>query len=172
MKSLITISLFILTFSPCLAQTTSVNGKLVVNKEEESDVAQKVTVHLKDGNNLQSVLVDKNLMFSFVNIKNERVVISFSPPSYSTNSAYTINLKDQKNDSIKIPYSSKCKYSKRFDNTCPKCHKKDQVIPISYGLSASISKREEKQNLKTFPGGCIISDCQPTWHCERDKLEF
>jgi len=55
--------------------------------------------------------------------------------------------------------------------TCPACHKKDQVIPISYGKPGPETiKKANKGEIKL--GGCMISGTSPRFYCKTDKLEF
>ncbi len=61
-----------------------------------------------------------------------------------------------------------CKYDVHEKNKiCPKCKKQDKVIPIVYGLSVGPL---DKKNY--YYAGCVITYCDPHWHCKRDKLEF
>jgi len=68
-----------------------------------------------------------------------------------------------------------CPYNLQVDNTCPKCKKKDKVHPICYGLVTDIY--DEKGNIisntiNCHPGGCAVTDCDPSWYCKRDDYEF
>jgi hypothetical protein len=33
-------------------------------------------------------------------------------------------------------------------------------------------KKIDPEKNKSFAGGCVTSDCQPYWYCERDKTKF
>ena len=69
---------------------------------------------------------------------------------------------------VKIVLPPPCEYDKRRNNmTCPICSKKDQVVPILYGLP--IGKLHQK---KFYYAGCIITFCDPNWYCKRDKHKF
>lgn len=53
---------------------------------------------------------------------------------------------------------------------CPYGHK-DDIIPISYGLpSDKMLKKAEKR--KCFLSGCMVSECNPKWHCTKHKINF
>ncbi len=76
---------------------------------------------------------------------------------------------------MRITFPKDCSFNRHAINkTCPKCKKGDKVFSIFYGLPVF----DEKGNVpgrppeKYQPGGCMVSDCDPTWYCQRDKLEF
>lgn len=76
---------------------------------------------------------------------------------------------------VNIELPPPCKYdANKKNNTCPKCNKKDKVIPIVYGLLISTNGDDPlKDEGKTFKaGGCGISNCDTHWFCKRDKIEF
>jgi hypothetical protein len=54
---------------------------------------------------------------------------------------------------------------------CPKCHKNDQVIHITYGEPTS-EMMERANNGEVYIGGCLIYADNPNWYCKRDDLEF
>ncbi len=59
-----------------------------------------------------------------------------------------------------------CKY-KKGNKKCPACRKKDEVIPIVYGLPVG-----ERDWNKYYFAGCKISYCDPKWFCKRDSIKF
>ena len=69
---------------------------------------------------------------------------------------------------IRLELPSPCKYEAHAKNKiCPICGKKDEVVPILYGLP--IGPLDEK---KYYYAGCEIMPCHPNWYCKRDKCEF
>ena len=77
--------------------------------------------------------------------------------------------------SITILFPKNCGYNRRGrNNKCPSCKKSDKVIPISYGLPVPLY--DEQGNIikepKHYSAGCDVSDCDPGWYCERNKLKF
>jgi len=78
--------------------------------------------------------------------------------------------KTQTNADLKFPDA--CQYNiQGTDRRCPKCHKTDKVLPICYGLPM-YDEKGNKQGPKCYSAGCIVSDCDPNWYCERDALRF
>lgn len=73
---------------------------------------------------------------------------------------------------FEFQYTIICDYDQSgTKHDCPVCHKQDQVIPISYGYPSSIGiERANKGEI--YLGGCMVSDCDPQWHCKRCKKEF
>lgn len=131
----------------------------------------------KDKTILDSVKVDKDLGFVFEDIKEDSMQVFFSQRSYPTDRSYIITLSDGETKNATFDFRSTCPYSER-KSKCPACLKKDAVIPISYGLNFQVKfvgkdGKEKKSNKKRVrQGGCVVSDCQPYWYCERDELEF
>jgi hypothetical protein len=79
-------------------------------------------------------------------------------------------------NTMEISFSPFCHYSKE-NKTCPVCCTDDKVVPIVYGLIASINKVDENGNIienkKNYKaGGCVVSGCDPHWYCEQDDVEF
>jgi hypothetical protein len=56
------------------------------------------------------------------------------------------------------------------EDTCPVCHKKDQVIPIRYGKPNKELMQRAKEG-KVRLGGCVMSG-RPSRYCKRDDKEF
>ncbi len=54
--------------------------------------------------------------------------------------------------------------------TCPKCQKDDQVIPILYGYPAG--KMPAAAEGDFIVGGCGIHPEMPAWYCKACDLEF
>ena len=69
---------------------------------------------------------------------------------------------------MKVVLPKPCKYESNWKNKrCPVCGKKNKVVPIRYGL---LDLRLDYRNGE--PGGCVITDCDPTWYCRTDSLKF
>lgn len=58
---------------------------------------------------------------------------------------------------------------KKDYDTCPVCHKKDQVIPIRYG-KPNLELQKEAEKGKVRLGGCELK--KKSRYCKRDDLEF
>lgn len=55
-------------------------------------------------------------------------------------------------------------------DTCPNCHKSDQVISIRYGKpNTELMERAKKGEVRL--GGCMQAG-RPTRYCKRDDKEF
>jgi len=65
----------------------------------------------------------------------------------------------------------KCKKMKRFTKKCPTCQSNDQVVPIMYGMPGP-KMQDDHFAGKIHLGGCVISENDPKWFCQRDEVEF
>lgn len=147
-------------------------GKLILAHSKDKEFTLKNTyVVLKSKNQIDSVRVDENLNFIFRNIKDDSLRIYVYPRSYPINRNYIIHLNRNEIKKVELQYSPVCPYEKKSGKICPVCGKEDKSIPIKYGLIVE-DNREKTKRKKYKPGGCVVSDCQPNWFCERDKIEF
>lgn len=187
MKRKIFFYFLFISFS-CFSQTGKLTGKLILKDVENyKKVSENTFVILKDGKRIDSIKVDDKLSFSFENLSTDKLQVFTSLTSYP-NMIYSIYLKEHEIKSIEIPYTSTCPYSKDRKNVCPTCNKNDKVLPIFYGLlsitkykdkngnptdiNGKIISKEEDERVRFISGGCVVSDCQPNWFCQRDQLNF
>ncbi len=156
------------------SQTGKISGKLNLQDiENRSTVIENTFAILKSKTISDSVKIDSDLSFKFENLPSDTFLVSFSRRSYPYNERYIVYLKDGDAENINVSYTSICPYEKTKDGICPVCKRKDEVIPIRYGLLAvKIEKDKKPSKRKYFPGGCVVSDCQASWFCERDQKEF
>lgn len=166
MKSVLPIFLALLFFSDLMlfGQLGQVSGHLYDQREKE-DLAYAIVwlVNTKKG--------------ATTDLKGNFLIDSIAPGTYSLKVTFlgygdtTINdikIQPDKKLTFNLTLPPLCKYDKKKKNkTCPKCGKKDKVIPIVYGLPVGPMDEE-----KYYYAGCIISYCDPNWHCKRDKYEF
>jgi hypothetical protein len=166
--------LFLMSFSLVHSQTGKITGKLNLLDLENKDFVRDSTYIIVTSKSIHdSVKLDDDFSFHFNNLPADTFYISFSRRSYPHDYRYLIYLNDAENKKINIEYWSTCPYDRTKDGICPICKKKDEVIPIHYGLLASkIEKNKKPSKTKYYPGGCLVFDCQASWFCERDKKEF
>lgn len=84
-------------------------------------------------------------------------------------------LKVQNDSLTHVVFPGSCKYNLHIaDKICPKCKKANHVIPIWFGLEMPLfdKKGNEIKTEKHYSRGCIVSNCDPHWYCEKDKFEF
>ena len=72
--------------------------------------------------------------------------------------------------SISYPDSCRYIYPKNYKPVCPKGHS-DSIVSILYGLPTNRAMDKAKKGL-IYLGGCIVSDCDPQYYCNKHKLEF
>ena len=175
MKKTFSIIFTFIGISFCIAQNGVINGKIIAEIPQEAElIAENTKVILEINGIEKTTIVDKNLNFSFYNLESDSIRIKTEPQSYLRNRIIIGFIKPNDTVNVKISYSLSCKYDKSKENkTCPVCKKEDQVIPISYGFIAEISKKGEDIKEKEYKsGGCVITGCDPNWFCKRDEIEF
>ena len=171
------ISILLILLGNCMlgfAQTGKIDGRMNLRDLENKNIVIETTfVILKSKTISDSAKLDKDLSFKFENLPSDTFLVSFSRRSYPYSGEYIFYLKDGETRKLDVPYSSTCPFDKIKDGICPVCKKTDEVIPIRYGLiTTKIGKDKKPSKRKYKSGGCMISDCQASWFCERDQKEF
>ena len=180
MNRFINILILTISFAFCSAQTIKIEGKLILqNEDDRCSVTEKTQVVLEQNGIKQSTFVNNKLEFFFEINGFDKMKITTIPRGIGNVTGYVYdfsNIESRKSDTIQIeiPYSLTCKYDKSKNiKTCPICNKVDKVIPIVYGLIVDVVKKGEEAKKKAYKsGGCVITGCDPNWYCERDKYEF
>jgi hypothetical protein len=64
-------------------------------------------------------------------------------------------------------------YPNDYIPTCPENHT-DKIIPIAYGLIIGNIDKDKKENSEPeyFPGGCMVTGCDPRYYCTIHLREF
>lgn len=171
----------------CNAQNGKIVGKIIVkNSEDKKFLPKNIYAILKSKTINDSILLNENFEFKFENLKADTLKLSFSVRNYPTNKYYIIRLNENEIYTADISISPVCPYkNSEQKHECPKCGKKDKVIPIVYGLISSVyfvnqkgqkidknGKEITTKEKEYHSGGCVVSECQPNWYCGRDKTEF
>jgi len=94
---------------------------------------------------------------------------------FEPDTTFNIKLKKDSTVEIKIDYPPKiCPYEKtKLTGICPTGNHKDNVIPIVYGLVAgpkSFFRKVKKGKIEL--GGCVVTGCDPNWHCKTHDRRF
>ena len=144
---------------------------MLENPAEKKYLSEKIIVIVKQKEKIDTAVVDHNLNFAFQNVKSDSFGFRIVPPSKLPLSSIKYSSENEIKV-LEIGYSPVCKYSdSRIKTNCPTCDRKNQVVPIVYGLIMEIGTRKNKKQ-KSKRGGCIVTDCQPNWYCKRDSTEF
>lgn len=157
-----------------IGQNSKISGRLIVkNKGNKKNIVENTMVVITSDSIQKFTTVDKNLNFSFDSLISDTYNIQVKTIFYYQDTTfYNIVLKDNELIKLKIPYPPFCIYRNTKGKFCPICRKKDKVIPILYGLMIFNPEEPEKQEDEYYPGGCMVSGCDPNWYCKRDKKEF
>jgi len=150
----------------CLAQTGTIKGKVYDKNEKEGlAFANVFLVNHKIGAG-----TDLNGDFRIDSIPIGTYDLRITYLGYQDFTLTSIKVTKDTIIDLNINYPPPCKYDKK-NKYCPVCKKKDKVIPIVYGLPSQGLLKESKKG-KVRLGGCMISGCDPSWYCKRDKKEF
>ena len=169
-KQIFLVLLFYLCYGLSVAQTGKLTGHLVVDKNEKKRIAGHTSIFLGIGSS-KIAFPDKDLNFSFDSLFSGITLLRIIGAIQMDTLIKNILIQDGKTTHLEI--TLRCKYDKnKKDRTCPKCRKKDQSIPIAYGLLVDTGKKSKQKEKEFFTGGCVISGCDPNWYCKRDKIKF
>jgi hypothetical protein len=172
--------LFLLTLgSLCsTAQTGQINGRLIVDKKDSKTVAKHTIILLQSKKNNKFVFLQPDLTFRIDSLNPDTVSIKLSTVFYFRDTIVSdIVIRNDMKLNLEIKYPPSCVFDHSKDNkTCPVCGKKDQTIPIIYGLLVDTGKGKKKNKKEAgidyYVGGCVISGCDPHWYCKRDDKKF
>lgn len=170
-RQIFLVLLFYLCYGYCLAQTGKLTGHIVVAKNEKKRVADYTSVFLGIGSS-KIAFLDKDLNFSFDSLFSGITLLRIIGGIQLDTVIKNILIQDGKTTHLEITLNP-CKYNKsKKDMTCPVCKKKDESIPIVYGLLIDTGKKTKRKEKEIYTGGCVISGCDPNWYCKRDKTKF
>lgn len=126
-----------------------------------------------------SIYINSNQQGVASDVNGNFEIDSLKPGIYNLTASYFgmedsvikgVEIIENRQTEIKLILPPPCKYDARAKNKrCPKCNKKNKVIPIVYGLIIGIDKKYQKRH---YLGGCVISGCDPNWYCKRNQLKF
>lgn len=169
-KALIILFIFISFEYP---NTADLKGRLLIGDPENYEsILTNTKIILETSTRNDTVSLDKNMNFIFKDVQADTCRIYFSKRTYPSNTYYKLYFNPKDTKTLELNYRSTCPYKKE-KSVCPICKKEDKVIPIVYGMIAEITKKgEEKKKEKYRSGGCVVSDCDPHWFCERDDTNF
>jgi hypothetical protein len=142
---------------------------------------------------LEKVNVDSNGLFSFLVAEDKYFTLGIShrmPYFYIGNDksdsfflyreafAHNISLKNGNKYFEIFQLMVTCPYDQTKKQAfCPKCKKRDKVLPIIFGLEIPIfdknGKIDRKSSRKHYSGGCMVdSYCNPSKRCSRCNKDF
>ncbi len=183
-KPLLILSILILTLCKSLfAQTGKLQINLKILPELEQFLnSETIDVSLLTDGNPHREVISKTQTILFDSLKTDSIVIHISAyvkkNRFEKSYYYFSRLISIQNDSIskvELTFPEDCQFMKQSLNKhCPKCRRSDRVIPIRYGLGVPLfdSLGNIIKEERSYPGGCTVSNCDPNWYCERDKLKF
>ena len=175
MKTLI-VTLFIFFGCSVSAQTASFTCKLTFDYPPSEHILEDFSLKISGGLNARYLLMDNAETFSVSGLNADTISIHISDFGCTDTVIHNILLKPGEETVLNVHIPSRCVYDKsENDNTCPVCGKKDEVIPVEYGLPIfknARTQRKFEKNPTFYAAGCEITCCDPNWYCKRDKKLF
>lgn len=169
MRLLLLIVLFVYGRS---AYSQTVSGKLTDTKQNKPIAYASVLLFSKE-NTRRAVMSDQGGAFTFKGVKPGKYSITISSTEYRDTTFSNILVDGD--TALHLTYYNYCQYDYSLNNrTCPKCNKRNAVIPIMYGLPVSTDGEDPQKldGIKYILAGCETTGCDPHWYCKRDKLSF
>ena len=131
-----------------------------------SDPKQETTLVNADTTSFNLPGFDSLVLFIYCNVTKDDFFKEYRILSVLTNDMSKSSL------NLSFEFPERCQYNLRgINKNCPKCHKTDKVLPVCYGLPI-YNEKGEALGPKCHIAGCIVSECDPAWYCNRDKLSF
>jgi hypothetical protein len=140
-----------------------------------------ITIFFRDGNERVQGFLDSNNRAEFKDLLSDtlkllmysEVKIKDSIATKTLNAFYSVAINKNGQTVLDLTFPKDCEFNRHtFNDTCPVCKKNDRVVPIVYGLLSPPSLFKGRIFEDFIPGGCVISDCDPTWYCKIDELSF
>ena len=129
-----------------------------------------IGTHLYIPNTNKQTTTDSNGNFLLEHVPEGTYNLKIRTLTYPEKTIEAINIQGDTIIELNILFPPECKYNHK-NMTCPVCNKKDEVVPVVYGMPTEKTMREADQG-KVKLGGCVISGCDPKWYCKRDETWF
>ena len=156
---------FFLIPNSLIAQKATVDS---IIKEYQTPFRPAIVLLFKNNSRVDSTMAKYgNLIFEGMEPGNYRIV--FNAIGQPSTRKESIEVKQGQYLKIYVKLSGPCIYTYPADYVpaCPKGHS-DNIIPIVYGLF--VIKKEYKDSI--YPGGCVVSGCDPKYYCKTHKIIF
>ena len=151
----------------CLAQVGALKG-YVVNIDDSTYVSGISVALLDSSGTAASTYTDEKGYFEIFGIKFGFYDLKLAVVAYPVKLVKRIEIAPNVVSERRINFPDPCSPAK--DKICPRGHS-NMIIPIIYGMPDNTLIRRAK-NGKVFLGGCLVSYCDPKWHCKLHKIVF
>jgi len=157
--------LFVIITIQTFAQDGSLTGHISY-LEDSCDFNNVTLLILKEGQIVSGSVTDKYGKYEIKDIPYGKYDLKIFTLGFRDKIVYNYEIKENSQTENFI-YPDPCKSSKRI---CPHGHK-DSVIPILYGYpTVRNMKKAKKGKIKLV--GCVVTDCDPKWHCKKHDIDF
>lgn len=145
-------------------QTGTIEGRIWDRKRESGLAFGNINIYSAS----KGATADKSGRFRIKELPVGMYDVRVSMFGYGDTTLTGVHIGADSTTVVKVALPGPCEYESHWkDKRCPACGKKDKVVPMVYGLLDFNWDYRKGQ-----PGGCVITDCDPTWYCRRDSLEF
>ncbi len=161
-KFLIILLIFILTIKG-FAQYGKINGHIYDTEKKENLAYANIKIL---GTQIRTH-TDTNGNFKIDSLADGVYDIYIKYIGYKDTTIQKIKIFENAEINLRINFPPPYVY-KGVSKRCPKCGRKNNVIPIVYGLPSSGMQKKERDG-KVRLGGCKMTGCDPTWYCKGDQ---
>ena len=168
MKSALLI-VFIMSALSGFCQNGQITGKVIIDKEMVG--FNYLTIHLKTGDStVKTTFPDSIGHFTITDIRNGSYNLVLSHIGVRSMVTENLNVSTNTKLELELIYPSPCSFAKGPKPACPLQHS-NGIIPIFYGLPSPRALKKAKKGTIHL-GGCITTDCDPTYFCKVHNMEI
>lgn len=161
------ISFLLLLFCSCVTvfcQTGTIEGRIWDRKRESGLAFGHINIY----GSSEFATADKSGRFRIKELPVGTYDVRVSLVGYGDTTLTGVHVGVDSTTVVQVALPGPCEYESHWkDKRCPACGKKNKVVPMVYGL-LDLNWDDRKGE----PGGCVITDCDPTWYCRTDSLKF
>ena len=147
------------------SQTGNLKGHISF-LDDNSDFGNLTILLVQNGKVITCAITDNKGNYVINNIPIGFYELKFTTIGFRDKIINAIEIKEeQRTENFVFP--DPCLTSKKV---CPQGHS-DYIIPIIYGYPTNRNLKKAKKG-KIKLGGCVVTDCDPKWHCTKHNIDF
>jgi len=147
------------------SQTGSLKGHISF-LDDNSDFCNLTILLVQNGKVITGTTTDNKGNYAINNIPIGIYDLKFSIISFRDKIIKDFAIKEELG-TYNFVFPDPCITSKKV---CPQGHS-DYIISIIYGYPTNRNLKKAKKG-KIKLGGCVVTDCDPKWHCTKHNIDF